>query len=207
VLDRGKLRPLAQVASPLAWLLDGVTGLLLKAPPAGEPNSRVEPLTPAGILEHLPTVTKSLRLVPDYDLPYLDWLFGELDAVAQRGPPWAGAMRRGPLWAELVSRADEPRGWYVCHLRPGGFCRLLQFAARSDEAEFVYDQLVARARQQGAAGLYGRVEPSILEAISSHRTLIHTHTGRLLVHARNDEIIRAIQSGQALLTRMDGEWW
>jgi Acetyltransferase (GNAT) domain len=207
LLDRGKLVPLAQLASPLAALLDRATGLVLKAPQAAERTLRVEPLTPAAILEHLPTVTKRLRLVPDYDLSYLDWLFRELAEVTQRGSLWEGGIRRGPVWAELVSRVDEPRGWYVCHLRPGGFCRLLQFAARREEAELVYDQLVERARQQGAAALYGRVEPSILEAIASHRTLIRTHPGRLLVHAHDDEIIRAIQSGQALLTRLDGEWW
>jgi hypothetical protein len=46
-----------------------------------------------------------------------------------------------------------------------------------------------------------------MEPIASHRTFLRSHTGRLLVHARDGEILTAIRSGDALLTRMDGEWW
>jgi hypothetical protein len=207
-LADGGRRRVGQFVFPLTWALDKATGPFLStkvSPGAAEPE--VKTLTPELMLEHLPTVTQSLRLVPDYDNVYLDWLFHELASVTDRGSLWAHGIRRGPLWAELVTSGGEARGWYVCHLRSGGLCRVLQFATRTGEGEFVYDALASRAREEGAAALFGRAEPSVMEAIASHRTFLRSHTGRLLVHSRNDEVVRTIQSGDALLTRMDGEWW
>jgi hypothetical protein len=207
-LAEGKRRRVGQVVFPLTWALDRATGPFLSTNSASDAaDIEVQALSPALILEHIETVTRSLRLAPDYDREYLDWLFAELASVTARGSLWAHGIRRGPLWAELVSSGGEVRGWYVCHLRPGGLCRVLQFAARKGESELVYDALARRARDEGAAALFGRVEPSLMEAIASHRTFLRSHTGRLLVHAREDEIVDAIRSGQALLTRMDGEWW
>jgi hypothetical protein len=172
-----------------------------------EPEGTVERLTPDAVLEYLPVVTASTRLHPDYDRPYLEWLFAELATASRSGPLWLAGVRRGPPWAELVRRNGQVLGWYVCHLRRGGFCRVLQLAAAERAVDGVVDQLVYRARLHGAAGLYGRLEPRLVAPISRHRCLIRFAQGRLLVHSANEEIVGAILSGNALLTRLDGEWW
>lgn len=177
-----------------------------------EPSGTTEPLTPEGLLQSLSAVTSSLRLYADYDRVYLDWLFDELRDVAARGPLWAAGegrrtVRRGDLWAELVTEEGRVAGWYVCHLRRGGFCRVIQFAATRSGAETVFGQLAYRARLHGAAGIYGRVEPMLFAPLSMRRAVIRVHEGRLLAHARDREIVHSILDGTALLTRMDGEWW
>jgi hypothetical protein len=175
--------------------------------PPGPPPAEVSVLTPSLLLEHLAAVTGDVRLRADYDERYLDWLFGELDTIGSWAPLWPDGVRRGRLWAELVSRGGAVDGWYVCQLRAGGLCRVLQFAATARGAESVFAHLAHRARERGAAGLYGRLEPKLLAPVTARRLAIRPSDGRLLVHARDEDLSTAVRAGDALLTRMDGEWW
>ena len=134
------------------------------------------------MLEHLPTITADMRLCPDYDQPYLNWLFEQLEDTSRWGPVHPGLVRRGNRWAELVKSNGNILGWYVCQLRRDGFCRLLQFAATKRAAETVFDQLAYRARELGSVGLYGRIEPRLVGPLSTRRCLIRFSPGRLLVH-------------------------
>jgi hypothetical protein len=213
LLGRPSLTPLHTIVGPVSSGLDAVarlvTGHMLQPE---QPEGTVEQLTPAAMIEHLPQVTASLRLVPAYDRVYLDWLFQELAQVVNRGPLWAAGdgrrlVARGPLWAELVRQGDRVLGWYVCHLRRGGFCRVLQVAAGPRDAETVFGHLAYRARKRGAAGLYGRLEPGVFGPVSTGRSLLRVHEGRMLAHSRDRGILDAIYSGNSLVTRLDGEWW
>jgi hypothetical protein len=195
------LRP---VLSALDWASARVARKVLVPP---TPEGTAEQLTPTAMLEHLPDVTGSVRLRADYDRPYLEWLFDRVEDVTRWGPVQPRLVPRGPLWAELVRKDGRVQGWFVCQLRKGGFCRLLQLAATDHGADVVFDQLVYRARQRGAAGLYGRMEPHLVGPVSRNRCLLRFSPGRLLVHSREQEIMDAILSGDALLTRLDGEWW
>jgi hypothetical protein len=158
-------------------------------------------------MEHVAVVTKDVRLHADYDEEYLEWLFNELDTIGLWGPLWPDGVRRGRLWTELVSRGGTVDGWYVCQLRAGGFCRVLQFAATARGADVVFAQLAYRARERGAAGLYGRLEPKLLVPVTARGLAIRASEGRLLVHSRDPNLSTVVRAGEALLTRMDGEWW
>jgi hypothetical protein len=85
--------------------------------------------------------------------------------------------------------------------------RLLQLAAADRDAGLVLEQLAHRARAEGAAGLYGRIEPRLFAPLSERPCLIRFAPGWMLVHSRREEVVSAIVSGSALLTRMEGEWW
>ena len=73
--------------------------------------------------------------------------------------------------------------------------------------ETVFGHLAYRARKRGAAGLYGRLEPGVFGPVSTRRSLLRVHEGRMLAHSRDRGILDAIYSGNSLLTRLDGEWW
>jgi hypothetical protein len=176
-------------------------GLRRAAPPATD----VEPLTPQLLLELLPAIDKTVRLRVDYDLSYLGWLFQELDR--EQPTLWERGVRRGKLWAEAVHRGGRPVGWYVCQLRAGLPCRVLQIAAASTETDFVLTQLLHRASARGATGVYGRVEPRLVGPLSVSRSFLRFSEGRMLVSARDPELVNAVVRGDALLTRLDGEWW
>jgi hypothetical protein len=157
-----------------------------------------EPLSPQVLVQHLPAVTGSLRLYPNYDDEFLDFLFRDME----------GARTRGMLVRTLVRDATgDVLGWYVYYLRPGGISQVQQIAAPQRHVEAVLDHLFDDARSKGAAALQGRVEPLLLDSLSRRRCLLHYSGYLALVHARDSELLYAIASGQALMTRMEGEWW
>ena len=197
------LRPSGPIA-PVVRLLDLAATRLIDPARANEAES--EQLTPSALLDHLPDVAEGLRLVPEYDVDYLTWLFGELDRVGDERV-FPDRVPRGPLLAELVTRDSQVIGWYVSHLKPGGLCRVLQVAAQPREAGAVLDRLVRRADELGAAGIYGRLEPRLVGPLSERRTLLRFSHGRLLAHGSRRVIVDSILRGDALLTRLDGEWW
>lgn len=190
--------------APVVGLLDSAaTRFLGKARVKGTESA---PLTPTALLEQLPELAEGLRLVPDYDVEYPTWLFGEVGRVGDESL-FPDRVARGPLVAEFVTQDRRVIGWYVCQLRPGGLCRVLQLAAQPLSAGAVIDRLFRRADELGGAGVYGRLEPQLVGPLSERKTLLRYSKGRMLVHGRDVEVVDSILRGEALLTRLDGEWW
>ena len=168
---------------------------LFAAPPAAP--AELEPLTPESLLEALDAVASRIALRPAYDAAYLRWLFGELDAVAARGQ----------LVSRLVRRRDgRPAGWFVYHLRRGARSEVLSVAGAAEpDVELVLDQLFRHAAGHGAAALRGRLEPRLVEPLRRRRC-VFWYGWPALLQTADDELARAALSGDALLTRMEGEW-
>lgn len=160
-------------------------------------TATIEPLTPELLLEHMPVVTRSLRLYPAYDEPFLNWLFAEL----HDNRTWGTPVRR-------FVRDDKglALGWYVYYLLAGEGCQVVQVAARDRRAGEVLDALFADVVEQGGAGAQGRVEPRLLAALAA-RGAVYRYSGRSLVHSRDPELLAVLAAGQALLSRLDGDWW
>jgi hypothetical protein len=152
---------------------------------------------PRDLVQHLDTVATGYRLRPAYDEEYLEWLLPQLE----------GIEARGTLRVRLVSRPRKVLGWYVYYLQPGGISQVLQVAAEERAVGDVLDDLFRDAHAAGAAGVQGRVEAHTREALARRRSLFHPSGYLALVHARDPELLAAVQSGRALLTRLDGEWW
>jgi GNAT superfamily N-acetyltransferase len=194
---RARPRLRASIWRP-AVVLDAVTTALAGrylAPPAVQDGGAE--LGPRGLLEILPEIAGRLSLYPDYDQPFLEWLFTELLTVERRG--------------RLVARRAEDTsghvlGWYVYYLRPGWRSEVLQVAARRRDVGRVLDDLFSHACRHGAAALRGRLEPGLVEALMQRRCLLR-YRGGALVHARDPELLCAVDSESSLITRLEGEWW
>ena len=186
-----------RVSRPVATVLDRAAAPLaarvLRPEAAPVETDR---LTPQAVIEHVPTLAPAARLLPDYDLPYLEWLFGELEALRSHGT----------LVARLVRRGGRVLGWYLYFLRPGGRSRVLQVAAPDKHVEAVAADLFRHAYDHGAAVLSGRVEPRLLEVVATGRSLLRVGE-RTIADSRHPEILDAVRAGRALLTRLEGEWW
>lgn len=155
-----------------------------------------EPLTPTGFLAAVPVVGERLRLLPDYDETFVEWLLTELGRVEADGRP----VHR------LVKGADgRVVGWYVYWLKPGNRSHVLQIAAEGRHVERVLDDLLWHAHSHGAAALIGRLEPRLMEPIRRRRCLLRMGE-RSLFHSRHPELLEAVRSGDTLLSRFDGEW-
>ncbi|MCS7007480.1 MAG: GNAT family N-acetyltransferase [Gaiellaceae bacterium] len=195
----------ASAVAPLDALASYVPRLRLRVEPS---DATSEPLTAAAVVDHLPSVAASLSLVPDYDVPYLEWLFAQLSDIDRSRLPWLQRREPGELWAEVVTRRERVLGWYVCHLRRGGPCRVLQIAAPPRHMTRVVRHLCLRASELGATAVVGRLEPRILQALEEGiGRVLYRGRGRMLVHAKNPALVTAILRGDALLTSLDGEWW
>ena len=188
------------VVKPLLTALDTASSLVARrALRVGKAAATTEELTPASMGEHLASVTKSYSLHPDYDdRDGVGWLLAQMAEVRPRGT----------LVARLV-RAPDGRvlGWFVYYHRRGGIAQALQVAAGGNDVGDVLDALLADARGRRAAAVQGRVEPHLLERLGERRCLLHKSGYLALIHSRRPELLHAIHSGRALLTRMDGEWW
>jgi hypothetical protein len=162
-----------------------------------EPVTRTEDLSAQALLEYLPSVSGHFRMRPDYDEKFLDWLFREMTEVKSRGN----------LVKRLVLDADgRVLGWYVAYLQPGGISQVVQIGAKERDVQAVLDHLFHDAQHSGAALLFGQLEPLLFEPLTRRRCLLHPG-GNFLVHSRHPQILDAVLTGQAMISRMDGEGW
>jgi hypothetical protein len=185
---------------PLQAALDSAgVGLAKGALQPPEPDSSTEPLTPGLVVEHLPDVARQFELHPAYhDERFFAWLLEQVAAV----------RTRGRLIARLVRGADgRVRGWFVYYLPHEGTAQVLQVASSERDADDVLDALLHDAFAEGACAAQGRLEGHLSRALAERRCLLHRAGYLALIHAREPEVLHAVQAGRALLTRLEGEWW
>lgn len=161
------------------------------------PGTTAQPMSPAGFVEQIANASRFLRLHPDYDLAYLEWLFAELAAVTFRGTP---------VCQLVLDENGRPVGWYVYYLQPEGIAQVMQVAAPGGDAGAVLDHLFWHADANGAAGVVGRVEAHIVSDLRRCRCMLIPSDWRL-VRSGDQALLALLGSSDALLTRLDGEWW
>jgi hypothetical protein len=190
-------RPVARPAlSAVQAVANRVAAISLRVK---DPQTRAEDLTPRALLEHLPSIAQHRSLCPNYDEPFLAWLFNEMAAVRSRGQLVKRLIR---------DREDRVLGWYVAYLQRRGLSQVMQIAAKERDTQAVLDHLFHDAQDAGVAALAGQYEPFLFEALAQRwrRCFLHL-SANLLVHSRNPEVLTPVLLGQAMITRMDGERW
>jgi hypothetical protein len=196
--ERGRsLRWAARVVGPV---LDGALGPLLRRRSGfvpTEPEAVGEPLTADALVGQIRDAARRLRFHVDYDEAYTEWLFRELEAVDVRGVPIRCLVR---------DRKGRVAGWYVYFLDRGGVAEVLQVAAPSGDIGLVLDHMLWHAYAGGAVAVRGRVEPSLLGELRARRC-VFVGTEWALVHSNEQAVMALLGSPNALLTRLDGEWW
>jgi hypothetical protein len=141
--------------------------------------------------------TRCDRVRPEYDLHSLRWL---LELLSRR-------KDHGRLQKVLVRRPNKVAiGWYLYYPNPGGIGEVLQIGARADTIREVLDHLFHHAWRQDVVALSGRMEPRFIHQLWERRCLFHHRGWWMLVHASRPELLEAIYSGTAFLTRLEGEW-
>jgi hypothetical protein len=163
-----------------------------RAPMASEEEPDVDTL-----LACLSDSWSAYSLRPEYDRNSLGWLLDFMGRMNARGH-----LRK------VVLRDKERKiiGWYIYYLTEGGVGEVVQVgAAMNSSINAVLDHLSYDAWIRGAIALHGRLEPHLAQELSQNRSFLYLGN-LLLVHSREPELVRLIQSGGASLTRLDGEW-
>lgn len=162
-----------------------------------QPGDTAEPFDIAGDLASAADVFGEWVLHPSYDAETLRWI---LDEVSQK---------RGQHPRQIAVRDGRSRlvGWGVYTGRSGGTGDVVQVVARRGCHGRVLAWVFADAYARGLAELAGRLEPAAMVDLARAGATF-THEGPwMLVHSRWPEVMRAIDGGRALISRLDGEWW
>ncbi len=182
----------------LARPLDAVLRRLLRSAEVTAEDVEAQVLGVDELMMGLDEIGRHYPLRPAYERSTLEWLFKELRAVPTRGE------LRGHL---LRNSKGQVLGWYLYFLKKGGESHVLQIAARPRAVSTVVGHLLADADRGGAVSLWGRAEPELLEALDLFRVRYVYRAPFSLIQTKRPDIIQALYSGRALLTRLEGEWW
>jgi hypothetical protein len=179
---------------PAARLLDRALARLPRSHfrlPA--PRTRAEPLDAAAMAEALPRVAAQRSLRPIYDASSLAWYLRRAEAAAAV----RGAFVHDP--------GGKLLGWYLYSCGRDQ-AEVLQIVAPPDAAVAVIDHLLHDASQAGVLVLNGRLDPALAQACSDRYFLFSRRGPWMVVHARDPAILAAFHRGDAMLTRLEGEW-
>jgi hypothetical protein len=168
-------------------------GCSMERPNAGLTEDELEIPT---ILHNLPRVASTALLRVEYDQRLLQWLF---HLAAQK-------RKHGALRKRVLRKAERVEGWYVYYLNIGGTSQVLQLMAAPRSFPAVLAGLFESARREGSTAIAGRLEPQHLHDLSRAGCQFSAGSA-VLAHAGDSRLLEPIYTGDAMLSRLDGEWW
>jgi len=161
-------------------------------------STRAVPMDADGLVACLAEDATRFSLHPEEGVEAMTWL---LEIV--RGKTISGELRV----RKVFTRDGAPAGWYVYMAKPGGTARLLQVGAKAGRCNDVLTHVGHEAAKDGSIALAGRLVPNWMPEMLSRPVRIAADGGWSLAHARDPEIVAAIQRGDAFLSRLESEWW
>lgn len=168
-------------------------------PPLGSlPGGMVESADVAALAGELDLALWWRRLAPWYAEGAFRWL---LEQAAER-------PHVGPLRCVLVRDEEREVAGWCCYFAPGdGTGEVVQVVFRPGSARDVLGHLLHHAQSAGLTTLTGRGEPPMLEALAFWQCPLYRKGRFTIYHTRRPEISAAIERGDALLSRLEGDWW
>jgi hypothetical protein len=138
-------------------------------------------------------------LQPIYDVSSLAWLVETLNETTYRGNLHKVAVR---------THSGRPLGWYLYYLTPTGVAEVLQVGGKESSMSEVLNHLFYHAWQRGAVAATGPIDARLFAALSENRCMFHRpNHSWTLIHSRDQRIAEAIRTGDAFMSRLEGEWW
>ena len=143
--------------------------------------------------------SEKASLAPVYTTETLSWLLN----LAAR------TKRFGELKKEVIyGKNNKLAGWFIYYKNPGGVSEVLQIKSVPGKEKQVLMFLLQKAREQGAVGVAGRLEPDWFTVFPDAAFGFYM-PGRvwMLAHSANRDILRAFKGGDAFITRIEGDMW
>jgi Acetyltransferase (GNAT) domain len=156
---------------------------------------RAETLSTEALLRCLNDGTQRCQLRPSYD-------YASLSAIIERAEKTEGWLQK----VLLTDKENRVAGWYLYHCKEGGLAEVLQIFSRADFHVDVVKHLSFDAMAHGATAVVGRLEPGLAGPLANRLCLLFRRRYHMLVHSRFPEILAAIHSGHAFISRLEGEW-
>lgn len=202
-MDRPRPRPppgllvrrIGALSAPLAALADACVSRIAHLQP--DAGLRAEELDAGSLAAAMHEHRSAFVLRPQYDAAALEWLLAQVKAKRRHGP------MQGCLLRESGGRVA---GWFLYYLNRS-MSQVLQLGARRERVAAVLERLFEHARTRGAVAIQGRLEPHLAASLRGKRCLPQNRSIATLVHARDPSLLVPFFRGDALFTRLDGEWW
>ena len=189
---------LSSIACPLTRLSDAMLARLsphrFRFVP---PDLVAKNLDDETLLSCISQFSSFYSMAPEYDEITLPWLIRRAEIVKR-----AGELRK----IALHDNSGRIVGWYLFYLKPGGSSEVLQLCARKGSAGAVLDHLFHHAWSNGAELVVGRLDPHLLPDLSARECYLKGGPPWVLIHARDPEILQAIDRGDVFLSKLEGEW-
>ena len=136
-------------------------------------------------------------LRPTYDLRSVEWLLNTLRANKHRGE-FGGIAIFNPY--------DQFIGLCLYYVNAARVVEIMLLAARDDSRDAVLRHVMCSTWRRGGIGLIGRLEPRFLPTFADHGCLMKCGDWAL-IHAKNEELVKMINGGDAFLSPLEGELW
>jgi len=164
---------------------------------SGKGGAKVSEIDQAGFIALVEPLTRHYTLRPDWSAE----LLAHIVAEATEKPDYGEAV-----FASVSASNGELIGAFLYHVSAGRIARVLQVLALPGQAGAVLDCLIGDAAQRGAAGLRGRTQPALLEAMLGRRVAF-TQPAATVVHSRDKELVNAFLNSQGFFNGLAGEHW
>jgi hypothetical protein len=191
--------PFALLSRPLTPMIDAIVTGMVHGPLREDPSHlRTEELTPESLLASLNAVGAPFAFRPAYDGAYLTWLLWMARQKREYGN-FASAL--------LLDENGGLAGWYMYYPNPGEIGQVLQLCAVPRKLDAVLAHLFEDARSRGSVALIGRGDANALSVYTAHNCIFFQRSMYTQVQTKRQDVVQALLSGKAFLTRLEGEWW
>lgn len=105
---------------------------------------------------------------------------------------------------EAVSVLDDygqQTGWFIYYVDSLGRCNVVHAESLPGKENHLFSALKSDVHQKGGVNFSGRLSPSQMGTSFSEKTFGRPGGKWALVHSKNRELLQAVQSGRAFLTR------
>jgi len=160
-------------------------------------TTRDEPLTPETVMSLMRRLAGKNTLVPEYEGHSFGWLMQRL----------AETPKFERVVTAQVIREGEAIGFFVYVIRQDGEMDVVQLAALPRREGLTFDHLIHHAAAEGGAVLRGRFDRRLAPLISERGLPLTLGQPWTLVRSARADVEAQFFSGNAILSRLDAEWW
>lgn len=189
---------LHKAVTPLCFVADTVLNYAPGSPFRFKKTGiEIQELETEELLALMQKTSGSLNITPVYTNDTLQWRIKLLKDERRYGPFKAVKM--------VKQSSGDIAGWALFHLKKGGVCEIIQLETRPGMESLIFETLCNYLWQQGGAELVGRLDPRHFGKIGFKTTLFMPGFRWMLVYSANAEILNSIKTGEAYLSRLEGD--
>ena len=184
---------------PISYILDSISTTLSSSPLHLEsPTGYIKEITTQEILDSIQTASVKRILTPAYTEKSLQWI---LQKACEKQE--FGSLRSMGVYTSKHSLM----GWFLYYPNSGKIGQVLQVGTKSQTISNVLDHLFQDALEMKSLALIGRMDSVFMKEFSAKLCLLFHRSNYFMMHAKEVEILHAINSCEAYITRLEGEWW